>query len=74
MFEAMESAVPSVYTEGNEQGIQRVLAGNYAFLMESTTNEYHRERNCELTQIGTLLDAKNYALATPPGKVMDGRL
>ena len=32
--------------------------GNYAFLMESTMNEYIRQMDCELMQIGGLLDAK----------------
>lgn len=37
--------------------------GSYAFLMESTSIEYVIERNCELTQIGGMLDSKGYGIA-----------
>ena len=67
---AMESAKPSVYTNGNRDGIDRVLKedGGYAFFMEAAAIEYHTERQCELTQIGGLLDRKGYGIALPPGK------
>lgn len=34
--------------------------------MESTTIEYITERECELYQVGGLLDSKGYGVATPP--------
>ena len=37
--------------------------GKYAFFMESTSLEYQIERNCELTQVGGLLDSKSYGVA-----------
>ncbi|KAB7501484.1 Glutamate receptor ionotropic, kainate 2 [Armadillidium nasatum] len=42
MFSFMESQRPSVYTKSNEEGVDRVLkgAGQYAFLMESSTSPY----------------------------------
>lgn len=39
------------------------ISGSYAFLMESTSIEYVIERNCELTQIGGMLDSKGYGIA-----------
>lgn len=45
-----------------------IQAGNYAFLMESTSIEYVTERNCDLTQVGGMLDTKSYGIATPPSK------
>jgi len=42
--------------------------GNYAFFIEGASLEYHVERKCDLTQIGTLLDSKGYGIALPPGK------
>lgn len=39
------------------------IIGSYAFLMESTSIEYVIERNCELTQIGGMLDSKGYGIA-----------
>merc|ERR1711881_324994 len=48
----MESAKPSVYTNGNAEGIDRVRKedGLYAFFMEAAAIEYHKERICDLTQ------------------------
>jgi hypothetical protein len=36
-------------------------------LIESVTNEYMRERDCDLIQIGGLLDSKGYGIGTPTG-------
>ncbi|PNF30864.1 Glutamate receptor ionotropic, kainate 2 [Cryptotermes secundus] len=68
MWSFMESARPSVFTSSNMEGVERVVKGkgNYAFLMESTSIEYVIERNCELTQVGGLLDSKGYGIAMPP--------
>ncbi|KAK6631710.1 hypothetical protein RUM43_013774 [Polyplax serrata] len=67
MWAAMESARPSVFTTSNAEGVERVVKGkrSYAFLMESTSIEYQVERNCELQQIGDLLDSKGYGIAMP---------
>ncbi|XP_065292908.2 glutamate receptor ionotropic, kainate 2-like isoform X2 [Dermacentor albipictus] len=66
MWAAMEAAQPSVFAETNEKGVERVLRGGYAYLMESTTIEYMIQKNCQLTQIGGQLDSKGYGIATPP--------
>ena len=47
-------------TSTTAEGIKRVKQGNYAYLLESTTNDYARQRDCDLMQIGDLLDSKNY--------------
>lgn len=67
MWSAMESARPSVFTNSNNEGVERVLKGKrlYAFLMESTTLEYIIERQCELMQVGGWLDYKTYGIAMP---------
>lgn len=64
----MESSKPNVFMSSNNEGVERVIKdkGNYAFLMESTSIEYVIERNCELTQVGGLLDSKGYGIAMPP--------
>ncbi|XP_071450570.1 glutamate receptor ionotropic, kainate 2 isoform X3 [Hetaerina americana] len=68
MWSFMESARPSVFASSNIEGVDRVVKGkgSYAFLMESTSIEYVIERNCELTQVGGLLDSKGYGIAMPP--------
>lgn len=58
MWRFMENRKPSVFVSTYEDGIQRVLKGNYAFLMESTMLDYVVQRDCNLTQIGGLLDSK----------------
>lgn len=67
MWRYMESRKPSVFVKTYEEGIRRVLDGNYAFLMESTMLDYAVQRDCNLTQIGGLLDSKGYGIATPKG-------
>ena len=58
------------FASSNNAGKERVHKenGKYAFLMESTSVEYILERECELTQIGGLLDSKGYGIALPPSK------
>ncbi|KAG8199188.1 hypothetical protein JTE90_016016 [Oedothorax gibbosus] len=58
---------PSVFMSNNDKGVQRVMQGDYAYLMESASIEYITERNCNLTQIGSLLDSKGYGIATRKG-------
>ena len=58
------SSDPENFVASNKDGRERVLKGNYAFLMESASIEYIVERNCNLTQIGGLLDSKGYGIAT----------
>uniref|UniRef100_A0A673NN52 Glutamate receptor n=1 Tax=Sinocyclocheilus rhinocerous TaxID=307959 RepID=A0A673NN52_9TELE len=67
MWNYMYSKQPSVFVKSTEEGIARVLNSKYAFLLESTMNEYHRRLNCNLTQIGGLLDTKGYGIGMPLG-------
>lgn len=52
VFSIPQSKKPSVFVATYEDGIKRVLEGNYAFLMESTMLDYAVQRDCNLTQIG----------------------
>ncbi|XP_050735259.1 glutamate receptor ionotropic, kainate 2-like isoform X6 [Eriocheir sinensis] len=67
MWRFMENKKPSVFVPSYDEGVRRVLEGNYAFLMESSMLDYYVQRNCNLTQIGGLLDSKSYGIATPMG-------
>uniref|UniRef100_A0A8B9KXD5 Glutamate receptor, ionotropic, kainate 5 n=1 Tax=Astyanax mexicanus TaxID=7994 RepID=A0A8B9KXD5_ASTMX len=67
MWNYMYSKQPSVFVKSTEEGIARVVNSKYAFLLESTMNEYHRSLNCNLTQIGGLLDTKGYGIGMPLG-------
>lgn len=59
----MEENAKEVLPKDNEDGVEKVLNENYAFLMESTSIEYIEQRQCNLTQIGSHLDAKGYGIA-----------
>lgn len=67
MWRFMDSKKQSSFVKTYQEGIQKVLQGNYAFLMESTMLDYIIQRDCNLTQIGGLLDTKGYGIATPMG-------
>ncbi|XP_057338871.1 glutamate receptor ionotropic, kainate 2-like isoform X3 [Microplitis mediator] len=67
MWRFMEAKRSTLFVSSYEEGIKRVLEGNYAFLMESTMLDYAVQRDCNLTQIGGLLDSKGYGIATPKG-------
>ena len=63
----MESKEPTVFTSTYKEGVKRVLEGNFAFLCESSMLEYVVQKNCNLTQIGGLVDSKGYGIETPKG-------
>ena len=68
MWAYMQSASPSVLVETTEEGIERVRKGNYAYLIESTTNDYNNMRMpCDTMRVGPNLDSKGYGIATPIG-------
>lgn len=68
MFKYMERH-PELNPADNDIGVARANDpdNNYAFLMESSTIEYVIERNCDVTQIGGLLDDKGYGIAMKKG-------
>ncbi|KAH8020295.1 hypothetical protein HPB51_000106 [Rhipicephalus microplus] len=66
-YERMWQAMRYNLAPSNTKGVARVQSGGYAFLMESTSIEYIVQRECQLTQIGGLLDSKGYGIALPPG-------
>ncbi|CAH2217451.1 jg24006, partial [Pararge aegeria aegeria] len=74
MWQQMSSATPPALVSSYEEGVRRVLAGNYAFLMESTMLDHRVQRDCNLTQIGGLLDSKGYGIATWKGSPWRDRI
>jgi hypothetical protein len=67
---SIQAGDPSLsgFVRTSEEGIAKVLQGGYAFLMESTMIEYNIQKNCQLMQIGGLLDSKGYGIGTQIGK------
>lgn len=73
MWAFMSSRKNTALVKNNQEGITRVLTTDYAMLMESTSIEYISQRNCNLTQIGGLIDSKGYGVGTPIGRKTDTR-
>uniref|UniRef100_A0A672KIY5 Glutamate receptor n=1 Tax=Sinocyclocheilus grahami TaxID=75366 RepID=A0A672KIY5_SINGR len=67
MWAFMSSRQSTSFVKSIEDGIQRVLKSDYALLMESTTIEYVTRKNCNLTQVGGIVDSKGYGIGTPKG-------
>lgn len=67
MWTYMKNHRDNLFVKSYDEGVARVLQGNYAFLMESTMIDYLVQRDCNLTQVGGLLDSKGYGIATPMG-------
>ncbi|XP_065102415.2 glutamate receptor ionotropic, kainate 3 [Paramisgurnus dabryanus] len=67
MWAFMSSRQSTSFVKSIEDGIQRVLKSDYALLMESTTIEYVTRKNCNLTQVGGIIDSKGYGIGTPKG-------
>ncbi|XP_045435755.1 glutamate receptor ionotropic, kainate 1 [Pipistrellus kuhlii] len=65
---------PHALVSSSEDGLRRVLSADYALLMESTSIEYLTRRNCSLTQVGGLIDAKGYGVGTPMGSPLRDRV
>ncbi|XP_051023277.1 glutamate receptor 1 isoform X2 [Acomys russatus] len=75
MWTYMKSAEPSVFVRTTEEGMIRVRKskGKYAYLLESTMNEYIEQRRpCDTMKVGGNLDSKGYGIATPKGSALRG--
>nr|XP_045007854.1 glutamate receptor 1 isoform X3 [Jaculus jaculus] len=75
MWTYMRSAEPSVFVRTTEEGMIRVRKskGKYAYLLESTMNEYIEQRKpCDTMKVGGNLDSKGYGIATPKGSALRG--
>ncbi|XP_007109636.1 glutamate receptor 1 isoform X3 [Physeter macrocephalus] len=73
MWTYMKSAEPSVFVRTTEEGMVRVRKskGKYAYLLESTMNEYIEQRKpCDTMKVGGNLDSKGYGIATPKGSAL----
>ncbi|XP_029893432.1 glutamate receptor 2 isoform X6 [Harpia harpyja] len=75
MWTYMKSAEPSVFVRTTAEGVARVRKskGKYAYLLESTMNEYIEQRKpCDTMKVGGNLDSKGYGIATPKGSSLSG--
>jgi len=66
----MTTAEPSVglFVKSNADGVKKVRDGKYAFLIESTTNDYiNQQKPCDTMKVGSNLDSKGYGIGTALG-------
>ncbi|XP_017162580.1 glutamate receptor 3 isoform X3 [Poecilia reticulata] len=73
MWSYMKSAEPNVFVKTTPDGVARVRKskGKFAFLLESTMNEYIEQRKpCDTMKVGGNLDSKGYGIATPKGSAL----
>ncbi|KAJ8266749.1 hypothetical protein GJAV_G00134260 [Gymnothorax javanicus] len=73
MWSYMKAADPSVFVKTTDEGVARVRRskGKYAYLLESTMNEYIEQRKpCDTMKVGGNLDSKGYGVATPKGSAL----
>ncbi|BHF69064.1 hypothetical protein SprV_0301210500 [Sparganum proliferum] len=61
------SSNKNVMMNSTKDAIARVKRGGYAYILESSVNEYYTQRNCELMQVGNNLDSKGYGIGFPQG-------
>ena len=66
----MQANADVAFVNSSAEGFERVKNTDYAYLAESTTIDYTVQRNCELDQVGGLLDSKGYGIATPKGNTI----
>ncbi|XP_061818989.1 glutamate receptor 1-like isoform X2 [Nerophis lumbriciformis] len=70
MWSYMRGTDPSVFVKNTNEGVSRVRKskGKYAYLLESSMNEYIEQRKpCDTMKVGGNLDSKGYGVATPKG-------
>ncbi|XP_071125932.1 glutamate receptor-like [Mytilus edulis] len=74
---AYMSSAQDVFAKTTREGVKRVRDenGKYAYLIESSTNEYINTRKpCDTMKVGSNLDSKGYGIATPIGSNLRDRL
>ncbi|KAK7489559.1 hypothetical protein BaRGS_00019193 [Batillaria attramentaria] len=57
-----------------QQAIEMVLTGDFAFISDATINKYATFTNCELWEVGEEFSRKPYALAVQEGSPLRGEL
>ncbi len=69
LWKRMNEMPSRSFFRGEQEGIENVLAGDYAYFIESTSLEYLVSRNCNLTQAGySVIGHNGYGIAMRKGK------
>lgn len=70
MWEFMEATSQTAFVNGNLEGWNKVLEGKgeYAFLLESTSNDYrNQQKPCKTMKVGHNLNQYGIGIATKQG-------
>jgi hypothetical protein len=68
MYEQM-TLFNDMMVNSTEEGLDRVLKENYAFLWDNSVNSYLVTTRCEFTEVGPPFDAKGFGIGLPPGSI-----
>ncbi|KAK3786767.1 hypothetical protein RRG08_000972 [Elysia crispata] len=77
MWNYMSTASPSVMVKTVEEGVKRVQdsGGKFAFLLESSTNDYYNNRKpCNTIKVGPNLNLNSFGIATPHGSQLKDKI
>ncbi|XP_041357414.1 glutamate receptor 4-like [Gigantopelta aegis] len=77
MYNFMTSTSPSPFAKTIAEGVLRVRSSkwNYAFLLESSTNDYYNNRKpCSTMRVGPNLNLKGFGIATPLGSTLKEKI
>ncbi|GFS00798.1 glutamate receptor [Elysia marginata] len=75
MWNYMSTATPPVMVKSVEEGVRRDSGGKYAFLLESSTNDYYNNRKpCNTIKVGPNLNLNSFGIATPHGSQLKDRI
>ena len=65
IWKVMKNSRPSVFTRSNIEGLDRVRAGQYAFILPTTIGQYiSKQTHCDLKTVDRFLMNRHFALAT----------
>ncbi|RUS81760.1 hypothetical protein EGW08_010452 [Elysia chlorotica] len=77
MWNYMSTASPPVMVKTVEEGVKRVQdsGGKFAFLLESSTNDYYNNRKpCNTIKVGPNLNLNSFGIATPHGSQLKDKI
>ena len=67
LWDYMNKTTPSPMVRDIEEGYDRVLKSNYAFMWDYPVLQYQKKKNCDYMTVGKAFNRKKYAFAVPKG-------
>ena len=64
MYDQMSGSCPQLFVSSMEEGLQKVKSGGFAMLMESVAIEHVVSNDCDVQELGHMLNTVKHAIAT----------